>query len=158
MRLQSRCLGSPIGSTLVRIRDMDSAAVLGNDGLMRVKMCSIHVVDPVAAFGFYTGTLGFAELMAIPEANLFIVQAPDITDGPGLLLEPSDNPIAENYRAALHEQGIPAIVFGVPDVKAEYERLSGLGVRFVDGLTEDQSGLHATLDDGCGNYVRIHQD
>lgn len=137
---------------------MDSVAVLGNDGLMRVKMCSVHVVDPAAAFGFYTSTLGFAELMALPEANLFIVQAPDVTDGPGLLLEPSDNPIAENYRTALYGLGIPAIVFGVPDVRAEYERLSSLGVRFADEPTDDPSGLFATLDDGCGNYVRIHQD
>ena len=104
---------------------------------------------PVSLLGSPTG--------ATP-ADLFIDQAPDVTDGPGLLLEPSDNPIAENYRTALYEQGIPAIVFGVLDVPTEYERLTSLGVRFADEPTDDQSGLDATVDDGFGNYVRIHQD
>lgn len=41
---------------------------------MRIKMCSIHVQDPAAAHAFYTGTLGFDTLMAMPEYNLFIIK------------------------------------------------------------------------------------
>ncbi|SCZ52853.1 hypothetical protein SAMN02799638_01058 [Arthrobacter sp. UNCCL28] len=34
-------------------------------------MCSIHVKDPAAAHVFYTETLGFETLMAMPEYNLY---------------------------------------------------------------------------------------
>ena len=95
-------------------------------------MCSIHVKDPAAAHVFYTETLGFETLMAMPEYNLFIIKDPgaDNSNSPGLLLEPSDNPIASNYMNALHESGLAAITFGVPDVQAEYERLLAAGVTF----------------------------
>ena len=52
---------------------------------MRLKMCSIHVKDPASAHEFYTGTLGFETLMAMPEHNLFIIKDPDGAGGAGLL-------------------------------------------------------------------------
>lgn len=125
---------------------------------MRIKMSSIHVIDPAAAFDFYTTTLGFEPLMVMPEYNLFIVRARDTPDGPGLLLEPSDNPAAEAYRTALYQQGLPAIVLGVADVAAEMERLSALGVRFTGPAATDAMGTQAVFDDGCGNYIQLHQD
>ena len=91
---------------------------------MRLKMCSIHVKDPAAAHEFYTGILGFETLMAMPEHNLYIVKDPGGGASAGLLLEPSDNPIGAAYMNACHDAGLPAIVFGVPDVRAEYERLT----------------------------------
>lgn len=125
---------------------------------MRLKMCSIHVQDPAAAHSFYTGTLGFDTLMAMPEHNLFIVKDPGAAGTVGLLLEPSDNPIASAYSKGLYAAGIPAIVFGAPDVRAEYERLSAAGVQFRGEPAEDPSGLSAVFDDGCGNYIQLHQD
>jgi catechol 2,3-dioxygenase-like lactoylglutathione lyase family enzyme len=125
---------------------------------MRVKMCGVHVEDPAAAFRFYTGTLGFEELMAVPDHNLFIVRSPDDREGVGLLLEPSDNPIGADYMRGLHEAGIPAIVFGVHDVAGEFERLSALGVAFTREPATDASGTSAVFDDGCGNLVQLHQD
>ncbi|AUZ36430.1 glyoxalase [Arthrobacter sp. PGP41] len=126
---------------------------------MRLKMCSIHVKDPAAAHDFYTGTLGFETLMAMPEYNLYIIKDPGADNGSvGLLLEPSDNPIGSTYMNAVHDAGLPAIVFGVPDVKAEYERLLAAGVSFKSGPTEDPSGISAVFDDGCGNFVQLHQD
>lgn len=122
-------------------------------------MCSIHVQDPATAHTFYTDTLGFETLMAMPEYNLFIVKDPGAGAGAtGLLLEPSDNPIGANYMNALHNAGLPAIVFGVPDVQAEYQRLLAAGVSFRGEPTEDPSGISAVFDDGCGNYVQLHQD
>ena len=137
-------------------------------------MCSIHVKDPAAAHAFYTETLGFETLMAMPEYNLYIIKDPGSQDagsqGPGpqdngaagstvgLLLEPSDNPIAAAYMNGLYESGLPAIVFGVPDVRAEHERLTAAGVRFQGEPSEDPSGISAVFDDGCGNYVQLHQD
>ncbi|WP_422934839.1 VOC family protein [Sinomonas sp. P47F7] len=124
---------------------------------MRVKMCSIHVTDPAAAHSFYTETLGFDTLMAMPEANLFIVTSPG-TPGLGLLLEPSDNPVAEAYRRGVYEQGLPAIVFGSGDVRAEYERLTAAGVAFRGEPAEGPAGLTAVFDDTFGNFVQLHQD
>jgi catechol 2,3-dioxygenase-like lactoylglutathione lyase family enzyme len=121
-------------------------------------MCSIHVQDPAAAHSFYTETLGFDTLMAMPEHNLFIVRDPGASGTVGLLLEPSDNPIASAYSKGLYDAGIPAIVFGAPDVRAEYERLSAAGVQFRGEPAEDPSGLSAVFDDGCGNYIQLHQD
>lgn len=127
---------------------------------MRLKMCSIHVKDPASAHEFYTGTLGFDTLMALPEHNLFIVKDPAGSGGGGvgLLLEPSDNPIGATYMNALHDAGIPAIVFGVTDVRAEYKRLTAKGVIFQAEPAEGPGGTTAVLDDGCGNYVQLHQD
>jgi catechol 2,3-dioxygenase-like lactoylglutathione lyase family enzyme len=122
-------------------------------------MCSIHVQDPATAHSFYTGTLGFETLMAMPEYNLFIIKDPGVDAGSvGLLLEPSDNPIGANYMNALHDAGIAAITFGVPDVQAEYNRLVAAGVTFQGEPSEDPSGISAVFDDGCGNFVQLHQD
>ena len=138
-------------------------------------MCSIHVKDPAAAHSFYTGTLGFETLMAMPEYNLYIIKDPGSQDSSpsldpspqddgaaggkvGLLLEPSDNPIAAAYMNGLYESGLPAIVFGVPDVRAEHDRLTAAGVRFQGEPSEDPSGISAVFDDGCGNYIQLHQD
>lgn len=127
---------------------------------MRLKMCSIHVKDPAAASEFYTGILGFESLMALPEHNLYIVKDPAGSGGGsvGLLLEPSDNPIGAAYMNGLHDAGIPAIVFGVSDVRAEYERLTAQGVMFQGEPSEGPGGTSAVMDDGCGNFVQLHQD
>ncbi|HET8878997.1 MAG TPA: VOC family protein [Arthrobacter sp.] len=125
---------------------------------MRLKMCSIHVKDPAAAHEFYTGILGFETLMALPEHNLYIIKDPEGAATVGLLLEPSDNPIGASYMNAVHDAGLPAIVFGVKDVRAEYERLTAKGVMFLTEPSEGPGGTTAILDDGCGNYVQLHQD
>lgn len=123
-------------------------------------MCSIHVKDPAAAHTFYTETLGFETLMAMPEYNLFIIKDPgaDNSSSPGLLLEPSDNPIGANYMNAVYQAGLPAVVLGVSDVQAEYKRLLAAGVTFKGEPAEDPSGVSAFFDDGCGNFVQLHQD
>jgi catechol 2,3-dioxygenase-like lactoylglutathione lyase family enzyme len=127
---------------------------------MRLKMCSIHVKDPAAAYEFYTGILGFESLLVVPEHNLFIVKDPAGSGGGsvGLLLEPSDNPIGSTYMNALHDAGLPAIVFGVPDVRAEFDRLTAKGVMFQGEPSDGPGGTTAVFDDGCGNFVQLHQD
>ncbi|HEY8590648.1 MAG TPA: VOC family protein, partial [Naasia sp.] len=51
--------------------------------------------------------------------------------------------------------GIPFNSFAVPDVQAEYERLQGLGVRFVQPPTAMGPVTVAVLDDTCGNLIQI---
>ena len=97
--------------------------------------------------------------MAMPEHNLYIIKDPGSDAGSvGLLLEPSDNPIGAAYMNAVHDAGLPAIVFGVPDVRAEYERLVAAGVSFKGEPAEDPSGISAVFDDGCGNFIQLHPD
>jgi catechol 2,3-dioxygenase-like lactoylglutathione lyase family enzyme len=48
---------------------------------MRVKMCSIHVIDPAQAFAFYTRTLGFQELLVIADATRCLRAGRNTTGG-----------------------------------------------------------------------------
>ncbi|MET1154566.1 VOC family protein [Arthrobacter sp.] len=114
---------------------------------MRIKMTSIHVTDPAPAFSFYTEVLGFQELVAMPELSLLIVQSADTGDGAGLLREPGDSPIGAAYRQGVYDAGTAAIVFGTPDVQAEYQRLTDARVRFTGPPAPDHSGTLAAVFD-----------
>src|SRR3712207_5662022 len=95
---------------------------------MKITLTSVIVDDPIKAHAFYTETLGFISRMFVPEAQMAIVVSPEDPDGTGLLLEPNINPLSKTFQEGVYAQGIPVIVFGVPDVRQEYERLRGLGV------------------------------
>ena len=49
----------------------------------------------------------------------------------------------------------PYTSFAVDSVKAEYDRLRALGVRFTQEPLEMQSVATAVLHDTCGNLVQI---
>jgi catechol 2,3-dioxygenase-like lactoylglutathione lyase family enzyme len=125
---------------------------------MRIKMCSVHVTDPAAAFDYYTSVLGFEKLLTMPEHQLYIVKSPEDPSGVGLLLEPSDTKVAAKYAQGIRALGLPAIVFGSADVHADFERLSALGVRFTGQPSTDASGTSVLFDDSCGNLIQLHQD
>jgi predicted enzyme related to lactoylglutathione lyase len=78
--------------------------------------------------------------------------SPQDPNGTELLLEPKP------YKQALVEDGIPAAQFAVDDVRAEHERLLGLGVRFTQEPTQMGPVTTAVFDDTCGNLIQIaHQ-
>jgi hypothetical protein len=83
------------------------------------------------------------------------VVAPDDPDGPELLLEPDSHPAVKPFKAALVADGIPFTSFAVPDVREEYERLCGLGVRFTQEPLEMGPVTTAVFDDTCGNLIQI---
>ena len=126
---------------------------------MRIELTSIHVDDQAKALAFYTEVLGFVKKEDIPVGQFrwLTVVSPEAPDGVQLLLEPNDNPAAQAYQQAIHEQGIPHAAFAVDDIRAEYERLKGLGVVFAMGPTEMGSITIATLDDTCGNLIQLIQ-
>lgn len=59
------------------------------------------------------------------------------------------------YREALVEDGIPCAQFAVADVRAEHERLQGLGVRLTQAPVDMGTVTTAVLDDTCGNLIQI---
>ncbi|MGW7379266.1 VOC family protein [Streptomyces sp. NPDC054794] len=129
--------------------------------MIKVAMTGVYVDDVAKAHAFYTDVLGFETRtrLDLGGGTLFITVGasggaqPDLQ----LLLEPGDGPIAEPYRRALYEAGLPCIVFSVDDIRAEYERLRGLGVRFTHEPQEQGPVIAAVLDDTCGNLVQLAQ-
>jgi predicted enzyme related to lactoylglutathione lyase len=124
---------------------------------MRIALTGVLVNDPIAAFEFYTKILGFKEKMYMPEAQLAIVVSPEDPEGTQLLLEPKGTGVAATYQEGIYAQGLPVIIFGVEDIQAEYERLTGLGVKFTKPPTKVEWGIETIFDDTCGNYIQIAQ-
>lgn len=124
---------------------------------MKIAVTSVFVDNPVSAHKFYTEVLGFNSRLYMPEAYVAIVASPEEPEGTGLLLEPNDNPIAKTYQEGLFKSGIPAIVFGVPDINREYKKLKNRGVAFKKEPTQTEWGIEAIFDDTCGNYIQLAQ-
>jgi catechol 2,3-dioxygenase-like lactoylglutathione lyase family enzyme len=126
---------------------------------MRINLTSVLVDDQEKALRFYTDVLGFKEKTNVPigEHRWITVVSPQEPDGTELLLEPDGHPAAKPFKDALVADGIPFTSFAVDDVQAEYERLSGLGVRFTQEPTQMGPVTTAVLDDTCGNLIQIAQ-
>jgi catechol 2,3-dioxygenase-like lactoylglutathione lyase family enzyme len=124
---------------------------------MRIHLTSVFVDDQRAALDFYTRVLGFEVLHDIPlgDAAWLTVVSPEDPDGAQLLLEPAGHPAVAPYREALVEDGIPSAQFAVDDVRAEHERLTGLGVSFTQPPTDMGEVTMAVFDDTCGNLIQI---
>ncbi|WP_369147328.1 VOC family protein [Streptomyces sp. R44] len=126
---------------------------------MRIHVTSVFVDDQDKALSFYTEKLGFVKKTEVPlgDYRWLTVVSPENPDGTELLLEPDAHPAAKAYTRALVADGIPATSFAVDDVRAEYERLRALGVRFTQEPTEAGPVTIAVLDDTCGNFIQIVQ-
>ncbi|WP_060879773.1 VOC family protein [Streptomyces scabiei] len=125
---------------------------------MKIRLTSVFVDDQAKAEHFYTEILGFVKKHDVPlgeKDRWLTVVSRDEPDGTELLLEPAGHPAVQPYRDALVADGIPLAQFAVDDVRAEYERLRGLGVRFTQEPLEMGPVTTAVLDDTCGNLVQI---
>ena len=124
---------------------------------MRIHLTSVFVDDQDKALAFYTEVLGFQKKTEIPmgAARWLTVVSPDDPDGTELVLEPSDHPAVPPFKEALVTDGIPFTSFAVDDVQKEFERLQGLGVRFVQEPAEMGPVTTAVFDDTCGNLLQI---
>lgn len=124
---------------------------------MKIVLTSVYVDDQEKALEFYTNVLGFVKKEDIPmgQHRWLTVVSPEAPDGTELVLEPEGHPAAKPFKEALVEDGIPFTAFGVDDVEAEYERLTGLGVRFTQEPTDMGPVTMAVLDDTCGNLIQI---
>ncbi|MEV6075254.1 MULTISPECIES: VOC family protein [unclassified Streptomyces] len=125
---------------------------------MKIHLTSVFVDDQAKALHFYTEILGFVTKHDVPlgeKDRWLTVVSSDDPGGTELLLEPAGHPAVKPYRDALIADGIPLAQFAVDDVKAEYERLRGLGVRFTQEPLEMGPVTTAVLDDTCGNLIQI---
>jgi catechol 2,3-dioxygenase-like lactoylglutathione lyase family enzyme len=127
---------------------------------MRINVTSVMVDDQDKALSFYTDVLGFMKKTEIPlggGARWLTVVSPDAPDGVELVLEPDAHPAARPFKEALVADGIPFTSFAVDDVRAEYERLTDLGVVFTQPPTPMGPVITAVFDDTCGNLIQIAQ-
>ncbi|MFD4700324.1 VOC family protein [Streptomyces niveus] len=124
---------------------------------MKIHLSSVFVNDQAQALRFYTEVLGFQAKNDVPvgEDRWLTVVSPADPDGTELLLEPSGHPAVKPFRDALVADGIPYTSFAVDDVRAEFERLQGLGVRFTQEPVEMGPVTVAVFDDTCGNLIQI---
>ena len=126
---------------------------------MRITLTSVMVDDQEKALRFYTDVLGFEKKTEVPlgEHRWLTVVSPQQPDGVELVLEPDGHPAVRPFKEALVADGIPFTAFAVDDVRAEYERLTGRGVRFTQEPLTMGPVTTAVLDDTCGNLVQLVQ-
>jgi len=126
---------------------------------MRINITSVFVHNQDEALRFYTDMLGFVKKTEVPvgEYRWLTVVSPENPDGCELLLEPDGHPAVKPFKEALVTDGIPATQFAVDDVRAEYERLRGMGVRFTQEPRERGPVVTAVPDPPCGNLIQIIQ-
>ena len=126
---------------------------------MRIYVTSVPVQDQERALKFYTEKLGFIRKLDVPvgEYRWLTVVSPKERNGVELLLEPMAFAPAREYQKALKDAGMPWTSFLVDDVKEQYERLVGLGVRFSMLPKEVGPTLIAVFDDTCGNNIQLCQ-
>ena len=124
---------------------------------MRINVASVLVDDQDKALRFYADVLGFVKKTEVPlgEARWLTVVSPEEPEGTELLLEPDAHPAAKPFKQALVADGIPFTSFAVDDVRSEFERLRGLGVRFTQEPLETENITTAVFDDTCGNLIQI---
>jgi catechol 2,3-dioxygenase-like lactoylglutathione lyase family enzyme len=124
---------------------------------MRIQVTSVFVDDQRKALQFYTEVLGFQKKTEIPlgEHSWLTVVSKSEPNGTELLLEPDSHRAVRPFKQALVQDGIPYTSFAVEDVQAEFNRLIGLGVRFVQAPLDHGPVITAIFDDTCGNLIQI---
>lgn len=126
---------------------------------MKVIVMSIFVDDQDKALEFYAEKLGFIKRHDVPvgEFRWITLVSPEDENGTEVLLEPNNHPAAKEYQKKIFADGIPATMFGVTDIQAEYNRLKELGVEFSVEPTEMGETTIAVFNDTCGNFIQIAQ-
>jgi len=126
---------------------------------MKIIVTSIFVEDQDKALKFYSNTLGFVKKHDVPagEYRWITLVSPENQDGTELILEPNDNPATKEYQKKIFEQGIPATMFGVENVRKEYEKLLERGVKFTMEPIKMGELTIAVFNDTCGNLIQIIQ-
>lgn len=127
--------------------------------MIRCNLSSILVHDQQKAEEFYVGKLGLVKKQDFPVggARWLTVQAAD-GSGAEILLEPSGHDFSRTWQKELHDRGIPLTSLECDDVRAEYERLTKLGVTFRgEPQKHGDFPTIAVFEDSCGNLIQLHE-
>jgi catechol 2,3-dioxygenase-like lactoylglutathione lyase family enzyme len=128
---------------------------------MRINVVTLYVTDQDKAKSFYTEQLGFKLKDDVPygPTNRWLTVVSPEDDVTELYLAHEDSyPGAKDYREAMYAAGKPAMGFAVANVYAVHDELSASGVTFTRQPTAEEYGGHgASIDDGCGNILNLHQ-
>ena len=124
---------------------------------MRIIVTSLYVDDQEKALQFYTEKLGFIKRQDIANGDYrwLTVVSPDDRNGTELVLEPNDNPIAQEYQEKLAAAEIPATLFAVDDVQKTYDQLIEAGVAFLSEPVVMDVATFAIFNDTVGNLIQI---
>jgi catechol 2,3-dioxygenase-like lactoylglutathione lyase family enzyme len=129
---------------------------------MKIAVVTVYVTDQDKARAFYSKTLGFNVKDDLPYGPGFrwltVVSATDPSTE--LYLAHQDRyPGARAYREAMYEAGTPTLGLAVDDIHAVHQRLTAARVTFTRPINEEEyGGVGASIDDGCGNILNLHQD
>lgn len=126
---------------------------------VKLQTVSIFVDDQQRALDFYTGTLGFEVTADVPlgEHRWLTVRLGSSAEATEVSLEPKGHPAVAPFTDALAADGIPYCALSVDDVRAEHERLTGLGVTFTQPPTDVGPVIIAVFEDTCGNLLQLAQ-
>jgi predicted enzyme related to lactoylglutathione lyase len=124
---------------------------------VKIKLTNIYVDDQEKALRFYTEVLGFVKKADFTQGPFrwLTVASPEEQNGTELQLALNNNPAARTYQQAMFEQGQPAAMFYVDDVKREYDRIKPMGAEFTMPPTKVTASTIAMLNDTCGNLIQI---
>jgi len=126
---------------------------------MQIKFMSVMVDDQEKALKFYTKVLGFKKMADIPmgEYRWLTVVSPDGIEGTELVLEPLGFGPAKTYQKALYEAGIPLTALISKDIKKEYKKLKGRGLKFRSEPMQSGPIWSVLFEDTCGNLINLVQ-
>ena len=127
---------------------------------MKIHTLSVPVQDQQHALEFYKEKLQFEvkEDVLVGNGHRWLTMvAAEQKEGPQILLEPMAFEPAKVYQKALYDSNIAYTQFEVQDIKAEYERLTKLRVKFIVAPQEMGPAILAIFDDTCGNYIQLFQ-
>ena len=121
---------------------------------MNIVVTSVLVDDQDKALRFYTDVLGFEKKQDVPLADRRLAAGSGrYRAAPRTGRSSGSQAVQEGAGRGRH----PVHLVGVDDIKADFERLSGRGVRFTQPPTEMGPVTTAVFDDTCGNLIQIAQ-
>jgi len=135
--------------------------------MFKIANAQLWVHDQDEALAFYTEKLGMEVRVdvTLPEMGNFRwltvgpAQQTDISivlmaiPGPPLF----DAETHEQVRSLMAKGAAGTIFLETDDCRAEYERLKGRGVEFVDAPEERPYGIDSSFRDPSGNHIRLTQ-
>jgi predicted enzyme related to lactoylglutathione lyase len=124
---------------------------------MKIKLASVYVDDLDKALRFYTEVLGFVKKTDVTQGpyRWLTVASPEEPNGTELHLAPNDNPAARDYQQAMFQQGQPAAMFFVDDIKGDCARITAAGGEVTMPPMKVTGSTIAQVNDTCGNLIQL---